>query len=126
MLTTVTPAAQEFSIPSSAASPPNDAPYPTLVGTAITGTLTMPPTTLGSAPSMPATTITTRARCDLLAGRQQSMQPGHPHVHQPLHRMAEGLGHHRRLFGYRKIAGAGGDDEDGAGARCARLLGAGR
>src|SRR5437879_7259290 len=34
MLTTVTPEAQEFSIASSAASPPNDAPYPTLVGTA--------------------------------------------------------------------------------------------
>ena len=34
-------------------------PYPTLVGTAITGWLTKPPTTLGSAPSIPATTIRT-------------------------------------------------------------------
>ena len=34
MFTTVTPAAQEFSIARSAASPPNEAPYPTLVGTA--------------------------------------------------------------------------------------------
>src|SRR6266568_5095875 len=61
MLTTVTPAAQEFSMPSSAATPPNDAPYPTLVGTAITGTGTSPPTTLGSAPSMPAITMITAA-----------------------------------------------------------------
>src|SRR5437879_5488237 len=57
MLTTVTPDAHELSIPSSAAMPPNEAPYPTLVGTAITGTGTSPPTTLGSAPSMPATTM---------------------------------------------------------------------
>ena len=37
MFTTATPAAQEFSIPSSAATPPKLAPYPTLVGTAMTG-----------------------------------------------------------------------------------------
>src|SRR6267378_288215 len=61
ILTTVTPEAQELSMPSRAASPPNDAPYPTLVGTAITGTFTRPPTTLGSAPSIPATTIMTAA-----------------------------------------------------------------
>jgi hypothetical protein len=63
MLTTVTPAAQELSIPSSAARPPNEAPYPTLVGTAITGAETNPPTTLGSAPSIPATTMITSAWC---------------------------------------------------------------
>ena len=34
-------------MPSSAARPPNEAPYPTLVGTAMTGTATSPPTTLG-------------------------------------------------------------------------------
>src|SRR6266576_2873353 len=51
MLTTVTPDAHELSIPSNAAIPPNDAPYPTLVGTAITGTGTSPPTTLGSGAS---------------------------------------------------------------------------
>jgi len=61
MLTTVTPEAQEFSMASSAASPPNEAPYPTLVGTAMTGTFTRPPTTLGSAPSIPATTMMTLA-----------------------------------------------------------------
>src|SRR5215469_10865505 len=61
MLTTVTLEAQLLSIPSSAAIPLKLAPYPMLVGTAMTGTETRPPTTLGSAPSIPATTITTRA-----------------------------------------------------------------
>src|SRR5665811_220243 len=42
ILTTVTPAAQLFSIESRAASPPKFAPYPTLVGTAITGIATSP------------------------------------------------------------------------------------
>src|SRR3954451_15578931 len=56
MFTTLTPGAQEFSIPSRAASPPKEAPYPTLVGTATSGMPTRPPTTLGSAPSIPATT----------------------------------------------------------------------
>src|SRR5206468_3394379 len=61
MFTTVTPAAQLFSIVKSGANPPNAAPYPTLVGTAITGTRTNPPTTEGKAPSIPAITITTAA-----------------------------------------------------------------
>src|SRR5204862_2251615 len=49
MLTTLTLEAQEFIIPKSAARPLNAAPWPTLVGTAITGPPTNPPTTLGSA-----------------------------------------------------------------------------
>src|SRR3954449_6260681 len=61
MLTTVTPDAQELSMARSAARPPKDAPYPTLVGTAMTGTATSPPTTLARAPSIPATTMMTRA-----------------------------------------------------------------
>ena len=61
MFTTVTPEAQLFSMARSAASPLKLAPYPTLVGTAITGLETMPPTTLGRAPSMPATTMSTDA-----------------------------------------------------------------
>ena len=52
MLTTVTPAAQQLSMANSAAKPPKLAPYPTLVGTAITGQSTIPPTTLANAPSM--------------------------------------------------------------------------
>src|SRR2546425_526962 len=49
MFTTDTPGAHEFSIASSAATPPKEAPYPTLVGTAITGRSTSPAITLGSA-----------------------------------------------------------------------------
>ena len=41
----MTPGAQELSIASRAASPPNEAPYPTLVGTATSGTPVSPPTT---------------------------------------------------------------------------------
>ena len=44
MFTTDTPEAQEFSIASSAAMPPNEAPEPTEVGTAITGQSARPPT----------------------------------------------------------------------------------
>lgn len=57
MLQTVMPEAQLASIQPSAVNPPNAAPYPTEVGTAITGMETRPPMTLGSAPSMPATTM---------------------------------------------------------------------
>jgi hypothetical protein len=59
MFTTVTPLLQLLSMASKAANPPKLAPYPTLVGTAMTGWLTNPATTLGSAPSIPATTIST-------------------------------------------------------------------
>ena len=61
ILTTETPLAQLFSMASSGVMPAKLAPYPTLVGTAITGASTRPPTTLGKAPSIPATTITTCA-----------------------------------------------------------------
>jgi hypothetical protein len=61
IFTTTTPGAHELSIPNSAAIPPNDAPYPIEVGTAMTGLSTSPPMTLGSAPSIPATAIITDA-----------------------------------------------------------------
>src|SRR6516164_1215561 len=58
--TTVTPGAQLASAAFSATAPPAATPYPTEVGTAITGASTRPPTTLNKAPSIPATAITTR------------------------------------------------------------------
>src|SRR3984957_19570992 len=72
IFTTLTFDAQEFNMPSSAVSPLKDAPYPMLVGTAITGTPTRPPTTLGNAPSIPAQTITTPSfvRASRLASRR--------------------------------------------------------
>ena len=54
----VTQDGELFSIPSKAARPPKLAPYPVLVGTAMTGLSTRPATTLGNAPSIPATTMT--------------------------------------------------------------------
>src|SRR3989338_4090220 len=59
MFTTTTPGEQEFSIVSKGAMPLNEAPYPTEVGTAIIGLPNNPDTTLGSTPSIPATTTST-------------------------------------------------------------------
>ena len=50
---TTLPRNEESVVP--AATPFNPAPYPVLVGTAITGARVKPATTLGNAPSMPAT-----------------------------------------------------------------------
>lgn len=47
------PFAHELSIERRAASPPNEAPYPTLVGTAITRQSERPPITLAKAPPCP-------------------------------------------------------------------------
>ncbi len=84
MLTTVTPGAQELSIASRAASPPKEAPYPTLVGTATIGTPVSPPTTDGSAPSMPATTIRQSACASRSRTAEQPVQPGDADVVDPV------------------------------------------
>src|SRR5690606_3575082 len=78
MFTTSTPDAQELSMPSSAARPPKDAPYPTLVGTAITGCRTSPPTTLGSVPSIPATTMMTSASANWSRAARSRWRPATP------------------------------------------------
>ena len=94
MLTTETPAEQLLSMPSRAAIPPKLAPYPTLVGTAMTGTLTSPATTLGNAPSIPATT-------------EQPMESGDADVVNPLDGVAHQFGRQRCLFGDGLIRRAG-------------------
>src|SRR6202035_2404581 len=108
MLTTVTPGEQVCSIASSAASPLPPAPYPVDVGTATTGTATSPPTRVGKAPSIPATTTTaSMSRRDAhVVGAQNS------HVH--------GFGNHSRLLGNIDIGAACGQDADGAGGRLGR------
>ena len=58
MLTVAMPLAQELIIVSRADTPPKDAPYPMLVGTAITGQSARPPMTLARAPSIPAMAMT--------------------------------------------------------------------
>jgi len=95
MLTTATPDVQAFSIASSAASPWNEAPYPMLVGTAMTGASTRPPTTEGSLV-------------------QQTVDARHAHVVDALHPSAEELKRHGGLLGDGHVGGAGADDGDTA------------
>src|SRR5690606_33733574 len=78
MFTTTTPAAHELSIASSGVTPSSTAPYPTDVGTAITGQPTSPPTTLGSAPSMPATQITASAAASRSCSASNRCTPATP------------------------------------------------
>src|SRR5580704_2381425 len=78
IFTTLTFDAQLFNIPSSAVSPPKLDPYPVLVGTAITGTATNPPTTLGSAPSIPATHTITRASASFFRCSSSRCNPATP------------------------------------------------
>ena len=59
MLTTDSPNEQLCNIEASAATPFSPYPYPTDVGTPITGTLTVDDTTYANAPSIPAATIIT-------------------------------------------------------------------
>jgi len=61
MLTVSTPGAQDARADVKAAFPPSETPYPTELGTAMTGAATRPASTLKSAPSIPATAITTRS-----------------------------------------------------------------
>src|SRR5438132_12568938 len=61
MFTTATPGLQLASIVFSATTPPWATPVPTDVGTPITGARNRPATTAGNAPSIPATTMHTRA-----------------------------------------------------------------
>ena len=85
---TPTPAAQEFSMVNSAASPLKLAPYPRLVGTATTGHSTRPPTTLGKTPSIPATTTMTWASVSCLMPAQQAMNTRDAYVVERLNAAA--------------------------------------
>ena len=65
--------------------------------------------------------MTTPGALQRVAGREQPVEPGDAHVHQPLDARAERLGDDRRLLGDRQVARAGRDHQDGA-----RAGGAGR
>src|SRR5205085_7444657 len=78
MPTTVIPAAHDACMASSAVIPSSAAPYPTLVGTATTGPLAMPPTTDASAPSMPAMTTTTSAVASVSISGSSRCTPATP------------------------------------------------
>ena len=87
----------------------------------MTGTSTSPPTTLGSAPSMPATTMMTRAAIEAVVFAEQPVEAGDADVVQPIDRVAHDLGGDGRFLGDRQVGRAGGGDQDRAAARRRRL-----
>ncbi len=121
MFTTETPGAQEFSIANNAATPPNDAPYPTEVGSAITGADTRPATTLGNAPSIPAATTITLRLPQQLQVPEDPVQPGHAHVDDQLCRPTQIPGGEERLPCHREVRRPGTDDHHQPTGRCRPL-----
>ena len=97
---------------SRAESPPKLAPYPTLVGTAMTGQSTRPPTTEARAPSHPGHGHHTAGAHEHVQAGEQAVEPRYPHVVEPGDAVAHGLGGEGGLLGYRYIAGAAGGHHD--------------
>ena len=95
-----------------------------LVGTAITGQSTSPPTTLGKAPSMPATTTKRIGIAQLGELVQQAVQTGHTHIGHQRHVAVPGQGGDTCLLGHRQVARACRDDHHPAylAARLGRAL----
>ena len=110
MLTTPMPGAQLLSMASSAAIPPKLAPYPTLVGTATIGVSTSPPTTEGSAPSIPATTTSARQCRSLGRWSSSRCKPDTPTSGYTLHLATDQLGGNRGLGRHPEIGGSSGQD----------------
>ena len=98
MLTTVTPLAQEFNIPRRAASPSKLAPYPTLVGTAMTGTRTSPPIYAGQSPLHPRNDDHDAGIPQALMLVQEAVQAGDADVVQSVDRVAHDVGGYGRFF----------------------------
>ena len=80
MLTTATPGAHAFNIASSAANPPNDAPYPTDVGSATTGDEMRPATTLGEGAVHAGRNDHHAGSPEQIEVPQDPVQPGDPDV----------------------------------------------
>lgn len=78
MFTTATPGAHPFNIDKSGVMPPRLEPYPTLVGTPITGALTKPAITDGNAPSIPAIATITVAACNVGKAAKSLCMPATP------------------------------------------------
>src|SRR5439155_670956 len=78
MSTHTVPGVQDESIARSAARPPKLAPYPTLVGQAMTGQVAIPPTTLASAPSIPAITTIASALASRSRAAARRCRPATP------------------------------------------------
>ena len=69
----------------------------------MTGLSTRPPTTLASAPSIPATTIRTRARKSLFSSGEEAMDTCDSYIVEALCRASQGLRRDHRFFGNRDI-----------------------
>ena len=96
--------------------PPKLAPYPTLVGTAMTGTSTSPPTTLGKR------AFHAGDDDDDMCGRQarvlgeQPMQARDADVVEPIDGVPHDFRRDRRFLGDGQVGRAGGRDDDGSPA----------
>ena len=97
--------------------PPAPVPYPVEVGTATSGTPVRPPTTLGSAPSMPGDDDERVEGVELVADGEQPVQPGHADVVDPDRRGAVHRDRRRGLGGDRGVGGAGRDHPDPSARR---------
>lgn len=97
---------------SSAATPPKLAPYPTLVGTAMTGQLTRPPTTLARAPSHAGDGDDHLCLGKFLGMREQAVQAGDTYVVEAVDLVAIELGCQCGFLGDGQVARAGAGDDD--------------
>ena len=86
--------------------PPKFAPYPMLVGTAITGQEASPPTTLANAPSMPRDGDDHLRARERIQAVQKAVQSGHAHVVDAFHATSQRFGGLSRLLGDGHITGA--------------------
>ena len=111
IFTTETPLAQLLSIPSSAASPPKLAPYPTLVGTAMTGTSTRPPTTLGQRALHAGHDDDDPRGGEAGMLGQEPVEAGDADVVEPVDGVAHRLGTDGRFLGDGQVGGPGGRNE---------------
>ncbi len=92
-----------------------------LVGTAMTGTLTNPPTTDGSAPSIPAATITTREFCRIFAFGENAVNSRDAGIPNAPDLVAHCLGGECGFLGHRDVARSGCDDGDLTGTDLGRI-----
>jgi hypothetical protein len=96
MVTTAVFDELELSIPSSAANPPKEAPYPTLVGTQITGAATSPRYDAGKCPFHAGANDQDVRATEEIALRQQPMQARDSNIAELLNSIAHNIGCLRR------------------------------
>ena len=112
IFTTDTPEAQLLSMHRRAARPPKLAPYPTLVGTAITGQDTSPPTTLAKRPFHAGHDNRHGGFEQLITDPKQPVNTGHAHIVEPVCPVAKHFGGNRGFLRYRQIRGSGANHGD--------------